>query len=81
MFGRLVERLLIACRWLLAPIYLGLALAIVALALKFFQESVTHVFSDGETDLVLGILALVDLSLVASLALMVMMSGYENFVS
>jgi len=81
MFGRLVERLLIACRWLLAPIYLGLALAFVALALKFFQESVTHVFSDGETDLVLGILALVDLSLVASLALMVMMSGYENFVS
>jgi uncharacterized protein (TIGR00645 family) len=84
MFGRTVERLLIACRWLLAPIYLGLALAIVALALKFFQESihlVTHVFSDGETDLVLGILALIDLSLVASLALMVMMSGYENFVS
>ena len=84
MFGRTVERLLIACRWLLAPIYLGLALAIVALALKFFQESihlVTHVFSDEETDLVLGILALIDLSLVASLALMVMMSGYENFVS
>src|SRR5262249_5585865 len=84
MFGRLVERLLIGFRWLLAPIYLGLALALVALALKFFQESihlVTHVFSDGETDLVLGILALVDLSLVAALALMVMMSGYENFVS
>jgi uncharacterized protein (TIGR00645 family) len=84
MLGRLVERLLIAFRWLLAPIYLGLALALVALALKFFQESihlVTHVFSEGEQDLVLGILALVDLSLVAALALMVMMSGYENFVS
>lgn len=81
---RLLERLLIACRWLLAPIYLGLALSIVALALKFFQESIhliTHVFAEGETELVLGILALVDLTLVASLALMVMMSGYENFVS
>ena len=57
MLGRLVERLLIAFLWLLAPIYLGLAIAIVALALKFFQESihlVTHVFSGGETDLVLG---------------------------
>lgn len=75
---RLLERLLIACRWLLAPIYLGLALSIVALALKFFQESIhliTHVFAEGETELVLGILALVDLTLVASLALMVMMSG------
>jgi uncharacterized protein (TIGR00645 family) len=82
--ARLIERVLIASRWLLAPIYIGLALAILALALKFFQESIhliTHVFSAGEIDLILGILALIDLALVASLALMVMMSGYENFVS
>jgi Uncharacterized protein family, UPF0114 len=75
---------MIACRWLLAPVYVGLALAILALGLKFFQESIhliTHVFSDRETDLVLGILALIDLTLVGSLELMVMMSGSENFVS
>lgn len=81
---RLIESFLFACRWLLAPLYVGLSLALVALAVKFFQEAihlVMHIFETPEADLVLTTLALVDLSLVGSLIVMVMFSGYENFVS
>lgn len=79
-----IERTMYAARWLLAPVYLGLSLAILLLGLKFFQE-VIHVFpiifSMSELDLVLVILALVDLALVGGLLVMVMFSGHENFVS
>ena len=80
----LSEKILYASRWLLAPIYLGLSLGLLLLGLKFFQE-VFHVlplvFSTKEADLVLIILSLIDLSLVGGLIVMVMLSGYENFVS
>jgi uncharacterized protein (TIGR00645 family) len=68
----------------LAPIYLGLSLALVVLGIKFFQE-VFHIFplilSINEADMVLVILSLVDMALVGGLIIMVMLSGYENFVS
>lgn len=78
------ERLLFSLRWLLAPIYLGLSLALLALGIKFFQEIfhiLPHVLEMAETDLVLTILSLVDIALVSSLIIMVMLAGYENFVS
>jgi uncharacterized protein (TIGR00645 family) len=84
MIEKFVERMLYASRWLLAPIYLGLALALLALGVKFFQEAfhlLAVIWSASEADLVLTVLALVDMSLVASLLVMVMFSGYENFVS
>jgi uncharacterized protein (TIGR00645 family) len=84
MLERTVEKLLFACRWLLAPMYLGLSLALVALGLKFFQEaahSLGGIFTLAETDLVLTVLSLIDIVLVGSLIVMVMLSGYENFVS
>jgi len=84
MMERLIERVLFACRWLLAPMYLGLSLALVALGVKFFQEaahSLTGIISLAETDLVLTVLSLIDIVLVGSLIVMVMLSGYENFVS
>jgi uncharacterized protein (TIGR00645 family) len=84
MLERAVERLLFACRWLLAPMYLGLSLALIALGLKFFQEAahaLTGIFTLAETDLVLTVLSLIDIVLVGSLIVMVMLSGYENFVS
>lgn len=81
---RIVESVFYASRWLLAPIYIGLSLALVLLAIKFFQE-VLHifpiVFSSSESDLVLVVLSLIDLSLVGGLLVMVMFSGYENFIS
>lgn len=78
------EKLLFSMRWLLAPIYLGLSLALVALGIKFFQEIfhiLPHVLETAETNLVLTILSLVDIALVSSLIIMVMLAGYENFVS
>jgi uncharacterized protein (TIGR00645 family) len=81
---RTIERLLFASRWILAPVYLGMSLALVALGIKFFMELfhlLTHVVEMAEADLVLVLLAMVDMVLVGSLIIMVMFSGYENFVS
>ena len=81
---RIVEKLFYASRWLLAPIYLGLSLTLVLIALKFFQELVHFlpiVFVVSESQLILGILSMVDMALVGGLLVMVMFSGYENFVS
>lgn len=81
---KFAENLLYASRWILAPIYIGLSLGLVLLALKFFQE-VAHffpmVFSHSEADLILVVLSLIDMALVGGLLVMVMFSGYENFVS
>ena len=81
---RILENMLYASRWVLAPIYLGLSAALVLLGLKFFEE-VLHaaplVFQMKEADLVLVVLSLVDMALVGGLMIMVMFSVYENFVS
>jgi len=80
----LIEKLLYASRWLMAPIYLGMSLLLLALAVKFFQELVhifPQLFAMKEQDVILGALTLIDLTLVGSLIVMVMFSGYENFVS
>lgn len=84
MLEKSLEKLLFACRWLLAPLYLGLSLALIVLGIKFFQEAfhvLSQVTSLMEADLVLTVLAMIDLVLVGSLIVMVMFSGYENFVS
>jgi uncharacterized protein (TIGR00645 family) len=84
MIERTIERLLFASRWLLAPVYLGLSLALIALGVKFFQEAghvLASVLTATEADLVLTLLAMIDIVLVGGLIVMVMLSGYENFVS
>ena len=81
---RLLENAMYASRWLLAPIYFGLSLALLALSLKFFQEIfhiLPHVFEKSESELILVLLSLIDMALVGGLLVMVMFSGYENFVS
>ena len=79
-----LEKLLFASRWLLAPFYLGLAFSIVLVLIKFLQE-LAHltwkVFTATEAQTILGVLSLVDLALTGSLLLIVILSGYENFVS
>lgn len=81
---KLFERIMYASRWIMAPIYLGMSLLLILLGIKFFQE-VLHVLpvivNTSETELVLMVLSLIDLSLVGGLIVMVMFSGYENFVS
>ncbi|OYV18814.1 MAG: hypothetical protein CG438_957 [Methylococcaceae bacterium NSP1-1] len=73
-----------ASRLLLAPVYMGLSLALLALFIKFFQELyhfIPFILELDESQLVLKLLSLVDLTLVGSLIVIVMFSGYENFVS
>lgn len=82
----LIETIMVRARWLLAPVYLGLSLALIALTVTFFRE-VWHLFEIvfganlAEADVVLIVLSLIDISLVGGLLVMVMLSGYENFVS
>ncbi|ABN60305.1 TIGR00645 family protein [Shewanella baltica] len=81
---KVFERLMYASRWIMAPIYLGLSLILFALGVKFFQEIfhlLPNIFKIGEVDLVLLTLSLIDITLVGGLIVMVMFSGYENFVS
>jgi len=73
-----------ASRWLLAPIYIGLSFALLALFIKFFQELyhfMPFILQLEESNLLLKVLSLIDLTLVGSLIIIVMFSGYENFVS
>ncbi len=84
MIEKTFERIMYAARWILAPIYLGLSFALIMLGIKFFQEVVHYlpdIFKLKESDLILFILSLVDMALVGGLVVMVMFSGYENFVS
>jgi uncharacterized protein (TIGR00645 family) len=79
-----LESLVFRSRWLLAPFFVGLIVAIVALLIKFGEELLTlglGIFSRTEHDLIVSILTLIDTALVASLLLIIAFSGYENFVS
>lgn len=81
---RAIEQTIFHSRWLLAPIYLGLVLSLILLLVKFVQKSyglITHVFSISGDDTIIGILSLIDLSLMGNLLLMIMFGGYQNFVS
>jgi uncharacterized protein (TIGR00645 family) len=81
---RMLENSLFASRWLLAPFYAGLALSLVLLLVTFLKEFVhlaLHAWSATESDIMLGVLTLVDLALMGSLLIIVIFSGYENFVS
>jgi len=80
----IAEQFLFSSRWLLAPLYIGMVVALVLIAIKFFQELwhlITHVLDSSGEDIVLGTLALLDLALLANLVLIVIFAGYENFVS
>jgi len=80
----LLERLLTASRWLLAPFFVGLALSVVILLIKFVQEFyhlAAKALTVSEAEAILGVLTLVDLALTGALVMIVIFSGYENFVS
>lgn len=91
MIERVVEKILFAARWLMAPFYLGLIAALGVLFVEFARILVDYVglslsslsgtSSFGEEGALLGALSLIDLTLMGSLILIVVYSGYENFVS
>jgi uncharacterized protein (TIGR00645 family) len=83
-FGRFVKRTIFASRWLLAPLYLGLSIALVLVVVEFVRgvfHLVIGITASEHAEVVVGILSLIELSLLANLVLMVMFAGYENFVS
>jgi uncharacterized protein (TIGR00645 family) len=84
MISKTIERVLFASRWLLAPFYLALVAALAFLLIKTMQEAwhFALIIPDAkEADVILGVLTLVDLTLTGSLIVIVIFSGYENFVS
>src|SRR3978361_1677899 len=78
------ESVLFNSRWLMAPFYLGLVISLAVLLYKFFLvlwEFILHAPSAKESDTILGVLSFIDVSLTGNLILIVVFSGYENFVS
>jgi uncharacterized protein (TIGR00645 family) len=81
---RVVEWTIYTSRWLMAPVYLGLIAALGILIVTFFRElylQVPQVLAMDETDIILLVLTLVDLSLAGNLVLIILFTGYESFVS
>ncbi len=77
------QRLILASRWLLLIFYVVLVLALALYAVAFvvhFAQLVPRIFSMSEDDVILQMLGLVDAALVASLVIMVIISGYDNFI-
>jgi uncharacterized protein (TIGR00645 family) len=78
------EKSLFASRWLLTPFYIGLVLSIFPLMIKFFGELfhlLSHSLSLSESEMIIGILTLIDVALIANLLFIIIFSGYESFVS
>lgn len=78
------EGLLFASRWLMAPVYFGLVIAMVILLLKFGNELLDLAlgFSEASSgNIIIGVLTLVDVALIMNLLIIIIFSGYENFVS
>ena len=79
-----VERIILASRWLLVIFYIGLAIALLLYAVSFgvkLWKFASNVLTSDEASSILDMLGLIDAALVASLVVMVIISGYENFVS
>ncbi len=79
-----LEAFIFGSRWLLVPFYVGLVVVIALLLVKFGKEFFhffSTVFSGSGSDVIIGILTLVDVVLLANLLLIIIFAGYENFVS
>ena len=80
----ILEHWVFRSRWLLAPFFIGLLLAIVALLVKFVKQLAAlamNMFVLADDEMIVAILTLVDSALIAALLLIIGFSGYENFVS
>lgn len=80
----LLERVIFSGRWLLAPLYVGMTVSLLSILWQFGRRllELLQVVPDGDTHTItLGVLGLLDLTLLANLILMVIFAGYENFVS
>src|SRR5262245_7828971 len=79
-----IETIIFHSRWLLAPFYLGLVLSLLLLLYHFVVELVAFIVKvpfAKESDVILGVLSLIDLTFTGNLVVIVIFSGFENFVS
>src|SRR5689334_14075451 len=82
--ARFVEAIVFNSRWLVAPFLIGLVVGLAALALKFLiklSDFVMQIPAAPPADVIVGILTLVDLTLIANLIVIVICSSYENFLT
>jgi uncharacterized protein (TIGR00645 family) len=81
---RTLATLIFGSRWLQVPLYLGLILAqcvYVVLFLKELWHLISHAFTFTEQQIMLIVLALIDVVMISNLLVMVIVGGYETFVS
>jgi len=79
-----LEKLIFAGRWLLAPLYIGLLLALIPILYRFFHafwHMMTHISDLSSGQITLEVLELLDTVLLGNLIIIVLFAGYENFVS
>ena len=79
-----LEKMIFAARWLLAPLYVGLLLALLPILYRFFDafwHMMTHVRGATTSEVTLQVLELLDTVLLGNLIIIVLFAGYENFVS
>jgi len=79
-----LEKMIFGSRWLLAPFYLGLVAALALLLVMFAKEFaliVPLVLSGADSNVIIGLLSLIDVVMVANLLIIIVFAGYENFVS
>lgn len=84
MFARYLARFIFMGRWLQAPLYLGLLLILTVYACRFITELfhlVLHINQSDDVEIMLGVLDLIDVVMIANLLIMVILGGYETFVS
>ncbi|CAK9885686.1 MAG: hypothetical protein XXXJIFNMEKO3_02093 [Candidatus Erwinia impunctatus] len=82
--GNFFTRVLFGSRWIMAPVYLGLSISLIVLAYKFFvnlYEVILNIAHYNDEEIILSLLSLIDFVLIGGLLVMVIFSGYENFVS
>jgi uncharacterized protein (TIGR00645 family) len=82
--AHVIETIIFNSRWLIAPFLLGLVVGLAALVLKFLVKLVEFIVQSPQLpsdEVMVGILRLVDLTLVASLIVIVICSTYDNFLA
>ena len=81
---RPLPAIIFGSRWLQLPLYLGLIVAqgvYVILFLKELWHLVLHAFTFSEQQIMLVVLGLIDVVMISNLLIMVIVGGYETFVS
>lgn len=81
---QLISKLIFVSRWIQAPLYLGLITILCAYVYRFIGELfhlIAHLNASDDNQIMLGVLDLIDVVMIANLLIMVIMGGYDTFVS